>query len=82
MGQFDFSVPLTRVRFKELNNDLFRKTMGPVKKAMEHAGLEKRQIDEIVLVGGSTQITKYVNWSVLEFLATTDNQKASLAFTS
>ncbi|KAE8662709.1 Luminal-binding protein [Hibiscus syriacus] len=54
----DFSEPLTRARFEELNNDLFRKTMGPVKKAMEDAGLEKRQIDEIVLVGGSPRIPK------------------------
>ncbi|KAL4324958.1 hypothetical protein GQ457_11G024810 [Hibiscus cannabinus] len=54
----DFSEPLTRARFEELNNDLFRKTMGPVKKAMEDAGLEKRKIDEIVLVGGSTRIPK------------------------
>ncbi|KAK8509037.1 hypothetical protein V6N12_054065 [Hibiscus sabdariffa] len=54
----DFSEPLTRARFEELNNDLFRKTMGPVKKAMEDAGLEKHKIDEIVLVGGSTRIPK------------------------
>ncbi|KAL5657072.1 hypothetical protein ACJX0J_030235, partial [Zea mays] len=54
----DFSEPLTRARFEELNNDLFRKTMGPVKKAMEDAGLEKSQIHEIVLVGGSTRIPK------------------------
>ncbi|KAL8110231.1 hypothetical protein AgCh_026083 [Apium graveolens] len=54
----DFSEPLTRARFEELSNDLFRKTMGPVKKAMEDAGLEKRQIDEIVLVGRSTRIPK------------------------
>jgi len=54
----DFSEPLTRARFEELNNDLFRKTMGPVKKAMEDAGLKKSQIDEIVLVGGSTRIPK------------------------
>jgi endoplasmic reticulum chaperone BiP len=54
----DFSEPLTRARFEELNNDLFRKTMGPVKKAMEDAGLEKSQIEEIVLVGGSTRIPK------------------------
>nr|AAA81954.1 BiP isoform B [Glycine max] len=54
----DFSEPLTRARFEELNNDLFRKTMGPVKKAMEDAGLQKSQIDEIVLVGGSTRIPK------------------------
>ena len=48
----DFSEPLTRARFEELNNDLFLKTMGPVKKAMEDAGMKKSQIDEIVLVGG------------------------------
>ena len=54
----DFSEPLTRARFKELNNDLFRKTMAPVKKAMEDVGVEKQQIDEIVLVGGSTRIPK------------------------
>ncbi|KAJ4828428.1 Luminal-binding protein 5 [Turnera subulata] len=54
----DFSEPLTRARFEELNADLFRKTMGPVKKAMADAGLEKNQIDEIVLVGGSTRIPK------------------------
>lgn len=38
----DFSEPLTRARLEELNNDLFRKTMGAVKKAMEDAGLEKQ----------------------------------------
>ncbi|PKA55769.1 Luminal-binding protein 5 [Apostasia shenzhenica] len=54
----DISEPLTRARFEELNNDLFRKTMGLVKKAMEDAGLEKNQIHEIVLVGGSTRIPK------------------------
>uniref|UniRef100_A0A6N2NLQ7 Uncharacterized protein n=1 Tax=Salix viminalis TaxID=40686 RepID=A0A6N2NLQ7_SALVM len=37
----DFFEPLTRARLEELNNDLFRKTMGAVKKAMEDAGLEK-----------------------------------------
>ncbi|KAJ1694461.1 hypothetical protein LUZ63_011159 [Rhynchospora breviuscula] len=54
----DFSESLTRARFEELNNDLFRQTMGPVNKAMEDAGLQKNQIDEIVLVGGSTRIPK------------------------
>jgi molecular chaperone DnaK (HSP70) len=47
----DFSEPLTRARFEELNNDLFRKTMGPVKKAMDDVGLQKMEIHEIVLVG-------------------------------
>ncbi|KAI3986896.1 hypothetical protein MKX01_014597 [Papaver californicum] len=54
----DFSESLSRARFEELNTDLFKKTMGPVKKAMADAGLEKNQIDEIVLVGGSTRIPK------------------------
>ncbi|GBF99631.1 hypothetical protein Rsub_12310 [Raphidocelis subcapitata] len=54
----DLSEPLTRARFEELNNDLFRKTLGPVRKAMEDAGLKKSEIDEVVLVGGSTRIPK------------------------
>jgi heat shock protein 5 len=54
----DFSEPLTRACFEELNNDLFRKTMGPVRKAMEDANMEKSDIHEIVLVGGSTRIHK------------------------
>ncbi|KAJ7973344.1 Luminal binding heat shock protein 70 [Quillaja saponaria] len=54
----DFSEPLTRARFEELNMDLFKKTMGPVKRAMEDAGLKKTDINEIVLVGGSTRIPK------------------------
>nr|AON76433.1 HSP70 family protein [Hevea brasiliensis] len=54
----DFSEPLTRARFEELNMDLFKKTMGPVKKALEDAGLKKSDINEIVLVGGSTRVPK------------------------
>ncbi|GAX73174.1 hypothetical protein CEUSTIGMA_g627.t1 [Chlamydomonas eustigma] len=54
----DLSEPLTRARFEELNIDLFRKTLGPVKKAMEDANMKKTEIDEIVLVGGSTRIPK------------------------
>ncbi|WIA23788.1 hypothetical protein OEZ86_007102 [Tetradesmus obliquus] len=54
----DLSEPLTRARFEELNNDLFKKTLGPVRKAMEDANMKKSEIDEIVLVGGSTRIPK------------------------
>ncbi|KXZ42737.1 hypothetical protein GPECTOR_121g437 [Gonium pectorale] len=54
----DLSEPLTRARFEELNMDLFKKTMGPVKKAMDDANLKKSEINEIVLVGGSTRIPK------------------------
>lgn len=54
----DFSETLTRARFEELNMDLFRSTMKPVKQVLEDADLKKEDIDEIVLVGGSTRIPK------------------------
>jgi len=54
----DFSETLTRARFEELNLDLFKKTLGPVAKVMEDGDLAKSDIDEIVLVGGSTRIPK------------------------
>lgn len=54
----DFSEPITRARFEDLNMDLFKKTMGPVRRTMEDAKLKKSEIDEIVLVGGSTRIPK------------------------
>ncbi|KAL6545771.1 Luminal-binding protein [Orobanche gracilis] len=54
----DFSETLTRARFEELNMDLFKKAMGPVKRALEDSYLKKTDIDEIVLVGGSTRIPK------------------------
>merc|ERR1711939_80055 len=55
----DFSETLTRARFEELNLDLFKKTLGPVGKVMEDGDLAKTEIDELVLVGGSTRIPKF-----------------------
>nr|XP_024655938.1 endoplasmic reticulum chaperone BiP-like [Maylandia zebra] len=54
----DFSETLTRVKFEELNMDLFRSTLKPVQKVLEDAELKKSDIHEIVLVGGSTRIPK------------------------
>lgn len=54
----DFAEQLTRAKFEELNVDLFRKTLGPVNKAIGDAKLNKSDIDEILLVGGSTRIPK------------------------
>ena len=54
----DFSETLTRAKFEELNMDLFRSTMKPVQKVMDDADMQKKDIDEIVLVGGSTRIPK------------------------
>merc|ERR1712106_1249792 len=54
----DFSETLTRAKFEELNMDLFRSTMKPVQKVLDDSDLTKKEIDEIVLVGGSTRIPK------------------------
>jgi heat shock protein 5 len=54
----DFSEMLTRARFEELNSDLFKKTLGPMQIALDDSGLKKTNIDEIVLVGGSSRIPK------------------------
>ncbi|RSH90924.1 ATPase with role in protein import into the ER [Saitozyma podzolica] len=54
----DFSETLTRAKFEELNMDLFRKTMKPVEQVLKDAGVKKEDIDDIVLVGGSTRIPK------------------------
>ncbi|CAD8100311.1 unnamed protein product [Paramecium primaurelia] len=54
----DFQENLTRSKFEELNNDLFKKTIGPMQLAMEDSKLKKTNIDEIILVGGSTRIPK------------------------
>ena len=54
----DFSETITRARFEELCNDLFKKTLQPVQQVLEDAGMKKTDIDEVVLVGGSTRIPK------------------------
>ena len=54
----DFFTSLTRARFEELCQDLFRDTLTPVEKVLKDSSLDKRSIDEVVLVGGSTRIPK------------------------
>merc|ERR1712142_1094359 len=54
----DFSETLSRAKFEELNLELFKSTLKPVKKVLEDAGMKKSEIHEIVLVGGSTRIPK------------------------
>lgn len=54
----DFYTSITRARFEELCADLFRSTLDPVEKVLKDAKLDKSQVDEIVLVGGSTRIPK------------------------
>ncbi|KAG0590148.1 hypothetical protein M758_1G074300 [Ceratodon purpureus] len=54
----DFYTTITRARFEELCMDLFRKCMEPVEKTLRDAKMDKSQINEVVLVGGSTRIPK------------------------
>jgi L1 cell adhesion molecule like protein len=54
----DFYSTITRARFEELNMDLFRKCMEPVEKCLRDAKMDKGQVHEVVLVGGSTRIPK------------------------
>ena len=54
----DFSETLTRAKFEELNMDLFKNTLKPVMKVLEDGELTKKDITDIILVGGSTRIPK------------------------
>lgn len=54
----DFYTSITRARFEELCQDLFRSTMAPVEKVLKDAKVSKSDVHEIVLVGGSTRIPK------------------------
>jgi len=58
MDGIDFSETITRARFEELCADLFKKTLQPVQQVLDDSGMKKSDIDEVVLVGGSTRIPK------------------------
>jgi molecular chaperone DnaK len=51
-------VKLSRAKFEQLADDLVRRSMDPVKKALQDAGLSTSDIDEVILVGGSTRIPR------------------------
>jgi heat shock 70kDa protein 1/2/6/8 len=54
----DFSTSITRARFELLCQDLFDSTIEPIQEALDAAGMDKSEIDEVVMVGGSTRIPK------------------------
>ncbi|KAG8379661.1 hypothetical protein BUALT_Bualt07G0112300 [Buddleja alternifolia] len=54
----DFYATITRARFEEMNMDLFRKCMEPVEKCLRDSKIDKSQVHDVVLVGGSTRIPK------------------------
>jgi molecular chaperone DnaK len=65
-GPKHLQVKLTRAKLEQLVDDLLQRTMAPVKQALADAGVNPRQIDEVVLVGGSTRMPK-VQQLVKEF---------------
>src|SRR5678809_469723 len=57
-GPKHLQMRLPRSKFEQLVDDLLQKTVGPTRQALSDAGVEPRQIDEVVLVGGSTRIPR------------------------
>ena len=57
-GPKHLQVTITRAKFEELTDDLVRRCRGPVEQAMKDAGMKPSDIDDVVLVGGSTRIPK------------------------
>jgi L1 cell adhesion molecule like protein len=66
----DFNTTITRAKFENLCNDIFQRTMAPVEQVLKDAKMSKSDVDEIVLVGGSTRIPK-----IQELLSTFFNGK-------
>ena len=72
----DFYTSITRARFEELCQDLFRSTMEPVERVLKDSKIDKGNVHEIVLVGGSTRIPRvqklvsdFFNGKVRSFLS-------------
>ena len=57
-GPKHLAMKLSRARFEQLVEDLLQKTVAPVKRALSDAGLDASQIDEVVMVGGSTRVPR------------------------
>lgn len=49
---------MTRAKFENINDELFQKTIAPIDRALEAAGWDRTEIDEVLLIGGSTRIPK------------------------
>ncbi|MFC3418002.1 molecular chaperone DnaK [Salinicoccus hispanicus] len=55
-GPLHLETNLTRAKFDELSNSLVERTMGPTRQAIKDAGIDRNEIDQVILVGGSTRI--------------------------
>jgi L1 cell adhesion molecule like protein len=56
----DYNTVITRARFEDMNMDYFRKCMEPVEQVLRDSKIAKGEVDEVVLVGGSTRIPKVI----------------------
>ncbi|MEC9489178.1 MAG: molecular chaperone DnaK [Halanaerobium sp.] len=72
-GPIHLDIDLTRAKFNQLTRDLVEKTMGPTRQALKDAGLKPGEIDEVILVGGSTRIPA-VQEAVQEILGKEPNK--------
>jgi molecular chaperone DnaK len=75
-GPKHLHIKLSRAKMESLCSDLFERLLKPCRQAMEDAGLNKSQIDEVVLVGGSTRIPK-VQELVTEFFGKAPNRSVN-----
>ncbi|MBS1913134.1 MAG: molecular chaperone DnaK [Bacteroidetes bacterium] len=72
-GPKHLNIAVTRAKFEQLCEDLFRRTLDPCHQALKDAGLNPSQIDEVILVGGSTRIPK-IQQLVREFFGKEPNK--------
>jgi len=75
-GPKHLDISLTRAKFNELTNDLVRSSIEPCKLALKDAGLDKSEIKEVILVGGSTRIPAVVD-AVREFFGKEPNKSVN-----
>jgi molecular chaperone DnaK len=75
-GPKHLDLPLTRAKFDQLTEDLVERASAPVRKALEDAGLEAKDLDEVILVGGSTRIPA-VKEAVRKITNKTPNQSVN-----
>lgn len=75
-GPKHLTLDLTRAKFEQLVDGLIQRTIGPMEKALKDAGLTKDQIDEVILVGGSSRIPK-IQEVVKEFFGKKPNRSVN-----
>ncbi len=75
-GPKHLTLDLTRAKFEQLVDGLIQRTIGPMEKALKDAGLTKDQIDEVILVGGSSRIPK-IQEVVEEFFGKKPNRSVN-----